>query len=207
MSRQSPHRILVIDDTPEIHEDFRKILCTGRLRGSPLQTLEAALFEETSFLGGQSEFELDSAYQGQEGLARVLHALQEGRPYEMAFVDVRMPPGLDGIEITPMLWKADPGLLIVICSAYSDYSWEEMFARLGTTDRMFILNKPFDRVEVLQLTHNLVERRRRRQEEDRRLADLQDSLAAQAEHLEDLSRTLQAEIAQLQRQGKGTDGV
>jgi DNA-binding NtrC family response regulator len=82
----------------------------------------------------------------------------------MAFVDVRMPPGWDGIEVTPRLWVADPNLQIVICTAYSDYTWEEIFARVGTSDRMVILKKPFDPVEVLQLAHALTEKRRRLEE-------------------------------------------
>lgn len=112
------HRILVIDDNPEIHQDFRKILCTERGSASRLEEAEAILFGDTSSLDGQSQFEIESAHQGQEGLARVYHAIQEGRPYEMAFVDVRMPPGWDGIEVTPRLWMADPELQIVICTAY-----------------------------------------------------------------------------------------
>ena len=118
------------------------------------------MFGSANSLGKQRQFKIDSAYQGKEGLARVHHALQEGDPYVMAFVDVRMPPGLDGIEVTPMLLKADPNLQIIICTAYSDYSWEEMFAKVGASDRMFILKKPFDREEVLQVTHTLAEKRR-----------------------------------------------
>ena len=110
-------RILVIDDNPAIHEDFRKILCRNRGSSSQLDAMEAALFGTAAPLGQQSEFEIDSAYQAHEGLARVFHALQEGRPYDMAFVDVRMPPGWDGIEVTPKLWIADPDLHIVLCTA------------------------------------------------------------------------------------------
>ncbi len=156
----STHRILVIDDTPGIHEDFRKILCAHRASSTQLEAIESELFETRPPLGMQSRFEIDSAYQAEEGLARVHHALGEGRPYEVAFVDVRMPPGSDGIEITPKLWAADPNLPIVICTAYADYSWEAMVARIGVTDRMFILKKPFDRDEVLQLAHALTEHRR-----------------------------------------------
>ncbi len=159
--RPSPtYRILVIDDHAAIHEDFRKILCADRTSSSQLEAVEAALFETRPPLGTQSVFEIDSAFQAEQGLARVYHAIQEGRPYAMAFVDVRMPPGYDGIEVTPKLWVADPSLPIVICTAYSDYSWEEMFARIGTTDRVFVLKKPFDRDEVLQLAHALTEHRR-----------------------------------------------
>ncbi len=157
---RSTHRILVIDDKQGIHEDFRKILCADRASSSRLEEMEAALFETQPPLGMQSKFVIDSAFQAEEGLARVHHALQEGHPYEIAFVDVRMPPGSDGIEITPKLWAADPSLPVVICTAYADYSWEEIFARIGITDRMFILKKPFDRDEVLQLAHALTEHRR-----------------------------------------------
>ena len=150
------HRILVIDDNPEIHNDFRKILCSEPRISSPLEAAEARLFGELRRSRKIVTFELDSAYQGQEGLARVFHALQEGHPYEIAFVDVRMPPGWDGIEVTPRLWMADPNLHIVICTAYSDYSWEEMFARVGASDRMFVLKKPFDRDECLQLVHTII---------------------------------------------------
>lgn len=163
MSHPGPHlkhRILVIDDNPAIHEDFRKILCEDRSSSSRIEAHEAELFGTAPPLGPQSEFEIDSAFQAEEGLARVHHAIQEKRPYAIAFVDVRMPPGLDGIEVMPKLWIADPDLPIVICTAYSDYSWEEMFARIGISDHAYILKKPFDRDEILQLAHSLTEKRR-----------------------------------------------
>ena len=153
-----PHRILVIDDNPEIHEDFRKVLCTHR-SVSKLTAAESFLFGDSGGSDRQYEFRVDSAFQAQEGLARVYHAIQEGYPYEVAFVDVRMPPGLDGIEVTPRLWIADPSLHIVICTAYSDYTWEQMFEKVGVPDRMFVLKNPFDREEVLQLAHGLITKR------------------------------------------------
>jgi CheY-like chemotaxis protein len=156
--RITKHRILVIDDNPSIHQDFRNILCEDRSCGSKLEVAESALFGEPVTRKKQPEFEVDSAFQGEQGLAKVFHAIQEGRPYLMAFVDVRMPPGLNGIELAPKLWLADPNLYIVICTAFSDYSWEEVSARIGRSDRMFILKKPFDRMEVLQLAHNLTHR-------------------------------------------------
>jgi len=193
------HRILVIDDTPAIHADFRKILCTDRRAVSELEAAEAVLFEERSQLGGQSRFEIQSAHQGIEGLALVHHAMQEGRPFAMAFVDVRMPPGWDGIEVTPRLWLADPDLPIVICTAYSDYSWEQMFAKLGATDRMFILQKPFDRMEVLQLAHSLTQRRQACREERSKNDNSTASLQSQATLLKQLREKFHSEIAALKR--------
>ncbi len=197
-AEKKSHRILVIDDTPDIHADFRKILCVDRV-GSALDAHEAALFGEPTTLGKQYNFQVDSAFQGEQGLARVHHAIQEGNPYEIAFVDVRMPPGWDGIEVTPKLWIADPDLQIVICTAYSDYTWEEMFAKVGTSDRMYILKKPFEREEVLQLAHTLTQKRREELQARRRLRR---AFEAQLKALEETSERLQTEIFRLKQEGK-----
>jgi DNA-binding NtrC family response regulator len=135
-------------------------------------------------------------------MAKVYHAIQEGRPYEVAFVDVRMPPGWDGIEVTPKLWVADPDLQIVICTAYSDYSWEEMFHRLGTSDRMYFLRKPFERAEVLQLAHSLTEKRRLYQESRLERKQLEMLVEAQAALLKKTGEGLEDEIIRLKRDGK-----
>src|SRR5205823_618022 len=83
-------------------------------------------------------------------------ACVEGAPYAVAFVDVRMPPGWDGIETISRIWKEFPDLQIVICTAYSDYSWDEIAKSVGgNTDKMLVLKKPFDNVEVLQMAHAL----------------------------------------------------
>jgi two-component system, NtrC family, sensor kinase len=147
-------RVLIIDDSRNIHEDFRKVL--GRQVENSVSQLEAEIFGDapTSSDPGIS-FELDSAYQGEEGVALVRAAARENRPYSVAFVDMRMPPGMDGLGTIVKLWEADPQVQVVICSAYSDYSWSEIIARLGQTDRLVILRKPFDNIEVLQLAHSL----------------------------------------------------
>ena len=91
----------------------------------------------------------------------------------MAFVDVRMPPGWDGVETTAKIWQKYPDLQVVICTAYSDYSWEEMLKKLGYSDRLVILKKPFDTIEVLQLAISLTEKWRLYQQAKLRLDDLE----------------------------------
>jgi diguanylate cyclase (GGDEF)-like protein/PAS domain S-box-containing protein len=150
-------RILVVDDNQAIHEDFRKVLDSGRERAAP-SAAERALFGDSTESRGAADFEIDSAYQGQEGLTLVQQALRQARPYAMAFIDVRMPPGWDGITTTAQIWKEDPDIQVVICTAYSDYSWSEMLAKLGRSDRLVILKKPFDPIEVLQLASALTEK-------------------------------------------------
>jgi len=147
------YRILVVDDNHAIHDDMRKILVRDGGGSSDLLDDEAFLFQQVQVKS--STFELESAFQGQEGLDRVRAALAEGRPYALAFVDIRMPPGWDGVETVVNLWKADPDLQVVICTAYSDYSWNDIVTNLGHSDSLVILKKPFDNIEVIQLAHAL----------------------------------------------------
>jgi CheY-like chemotaxis protein len=151
-------RILVIDDNRAIHEDFNKILGPGPVPDANLSALEDELFGEITPVTAKEGFEISSAYQGQEGFEKVRAAMAEGRPFAMAFVDVRMPPGWDGIETISRIWEVSQTLQTVICSAYSDYSWEAIIERLGKSDRLLILRKPFDPVEVQQLACNLTEK-------------------------------------------------
>jgi two-component system cell cycle response regulator len=154
-------RILVIDDQESIHEDYCKIIGPPRVQSLAINQAAAMLFGEAQSLAPPDDlpgFEIDSAYQGEEGLRRVEQALHEGRPYSLAFVDLRMPPGWDGIETVTRIWEIDPEILVVLCSAYSDYSWEEMVRRLGRTDRFLVLKKPFDNIEVRQLAMALSEK-------------------------------------------------
>jgi two-component system, cell cycle sensor histidine kinase and response regulator CckA len=149
-----PPRILVVDDNAAIHSDFRKTLGSGQAAaGSKLDDLEKALFGNTTAPATRLSFRIDSALQGKEALALVQKALVENDPYALAFVDVRMPPGWDGVETLEHLWACEPELQAVICTAYSDYSWDDMARRLVQSDSLLILKKPFDTAEVLQVAH------------------------------------------------------
>lgn len=167
------HRVLVIDDTESIHQDFRTILCRKNA-DAELDSLGAALFGASSAAAPAVDagFEVDSAHQGQEGLAKVKRALEQGRPYALAFVDIRMPPGWDGVETLRRIWDIDADLRAVICSAYSDYSHDALTEKLRRTDRLLILTKPFGPMVVRQLAANLAESWSRACEERRHVAAL-----------------------------------
>ena len=166
-------RILVIDDNPSIHEDFRKILgpIDARL-AEELDADEASLFGDEPETSQAGSFHLDSAFQGEEGLEKVRAAVAAGSPYAVAFVDVRMPPGWDGIETITHLWAEFPDLQIVICTAYSDYAWDEIAKAVGNTDHVLVLKKPFDNVEVLQMAHALSKKWQLTRIAQRQLAEL-----------------------------------
>jgi len=147
-------RILVVDDTPSIHEDFCRIFQPQPADPS-LSGDEAILFGKVA-PAAPVFYDVHSAYQGREALAHVLRAKANALPYAVAFVDMRMPPGWDGIETIKHLWQEDEALQIVICTAYSDFSWDQMLDRLDARDRLIILRKPFDAVEVLGLASSLI---------------------------------------------------
>jgi two-component system cell cycle sensor histidine kinase/response regulator CckA len=154
-SNKTHPRILVIDDNAAIQEDFKKILGGQLMASSPLAELEGELFEEPAKPQQRETFRIDCAGQGAEALALVEAAEAAGDPYALAFVDVRMPPGWDGVETIERLWVASPELQAVLCTAYSDYTLRELVERFGQKDNLLILKKPFETVEVLQLAHAL----------------------------------------------------
>lgn len=148
-------RVIVIDDNPDIFDIFCDIL---RRENVPhkLDEMEIDLFGHnhsppSAESSSMFNFELVYASQGKEGAERIRQACEEGNPFSLAFVDMRMPPGWDGIETIKHIWEIDPDIQTVICTAYSDYSWEEIVRHLGITDNLLILKKPFDFAEVSQI--------------------------------------------------------
>ena len=152
ISSPSRNRVLLIDDNASIHGDFRKVLCSD-VRDeaqAALAQLESDLFGETKADASRPDFEIDSAYQGKEGVEMARVAREQGRPYAMAFVDMRMPPGWDGLKTIEQLWLVDPDVHVVICSAHTDYDWSEVVERLKHSDKLLVLRKPAEPIEVLQ---------------------------------------------------------
>ena len=192
------YRLLVIDDNRAIHDDIRKIFAV-RGDASKLEALETELFGTVTTAPPRPRFVIDSAYQGRDGLAMVEQALTEGRPYQVAFVDVRMPPGWDGVETLEHLWQADPDLQAVICTAYADYSWTEIIARLGRGDQFLILKKPFDPIEMSQLASALSRKWILHQQVQEQLNALDQLVQQRTGELQDANAKLHAEIVQREK--------
>jgi PAS domain S-box-containing protein len=189
-------RILVIDDNRAIHDDFRKILSPGEIAAAALDKTSTALFGERTNAAWRVRYEIDSAYQGQEGVRLVKQALENERPYAMAFVDVRMPPGWDGVETTQRILEIDPDIQIVICTAYADYSWEEMFKKIGNRDGLLILKKPFDTVEAFQLAHALTEKWWLHQQSRQKMEELEGRVAERTRELQQSNHALQTAVVE-----------
>ncbi len=185
-----PLRILIVDDNRAIHDDFRKILLKPKA-DDDLQELEAAIFSNAAAASDMlSEFRVDSAYQGREALTLVQQSIQDCRPYSVAFIDMRMPPGWNGLETIEHLWAVDPMLQMVICSAYSDNDWANVFERLGRSDKLLVLKKPFDVVEVVQCAHALAAKWRNERALRKQLDSLEQDISDRTRSLESANKQL-----------------
>jgi diguanylate cyclase (GGDEF)-like protein len=189
---QANRRILIIDDTPSIHQDFRKILGADTNDEKTLAGTEAALFGSQQ--SARLIFQLDSAYQGEEALELVKRAQAQGRPYAMAFTDMRMPPGWDGLETIEQLWKADPHLQIALCTAFSDYTWEAMAERLEFGDQLLVLKKPFDSLEIRQMASALTWKWQMAQDAAMKVLTLEQTIEARVHELLKVSHLLQYDV-------------
>ena len=182
---QPNRRILIVDPDRDVHDDFHEILQS---------TVEP---EAEMFSAGPDHvaaFELSSAYQGTDGVELVRAAVAVHRPYALVLIDIRMAPGIDGFDTITRMCEIDPQLQVVICTAYTDTAWNAIVLRFGVTDRLLILNKPFEVVEVRQLAVALTEKWRLAHEARTRIAELVQSRAELAASLE-LARAVQEATA------------
>ena len=177
---QANRRLLVVDDNASIHDDFRKVLGAESRLTDEMSDDEALLFGETTLPSNLTQFDITTAFQGQEGLLKVLESLADERPFAVAFVDIRMPPGWNGIETIEHLWEADPRLQIVICTAHSDYTSHDIVRRLGETDRLIIVKKPFDPEEIRLAATALCEKWSLARKAEWNQHELQEKLAVQS---------------------------
>jgi diguanylate cyclase len=183
-------RVLVIDDNEAIHQDFRKVLGVAASDGeNALELLELAMLGDVVPTLAP-RFELESAFQGEEGVKLAEVAVRDGRPYALAFVDMRMPPGWDGLKTIEHLWKVDENLQIVICSAHSDYEWSEVMARLNHSDKLLVLRKPFEPIEVQQCAAALCQKWHNERLIRNHVASLEKVVAARTRGLESANRQL-----------------
>lgn len=186
--------MLIVDDNVAIHTDFGKTLGAG-LEDERLADLDAFLFDRGQPKKVERSYDLDFASQGEEAIELAMRALDEGRPYSLVFTDVRMPPGIDGVETARRLLGVDPHVQVVLCTAYSDYQWSDLRDILGDTDRVLILKKPFDMIEVRQLATALTVKHELGKTAALRLHDLDAMVAERTTELARVNQELRDEYA------------
>jgi len=150
--------ILIVDDDPNVRAAYQKILggAVAVMPNAELVAARQALFGPgATDPGNAPRLVLEVCASGEAAIAVQRERQAAGSAFAMAFVDMRMPPGIDGIATIQALWQLDPDLQVVLATAYSDVPWDEVVRRLGHCDRLLILKKPFDPIEAQQLAHSL----------------------------------------------------
>ncbi|QDV61504.1 putative bifunctional diguanylate cyclase/phosphodiesterase [Crateriforma conspicua] len=161
-------RLLVVDDQPHIHDTFDRIFqqqssADGDLADFEARFLNSAAAPSAHDVESPNEmpaYELNHASGCDQAVALMQAAVSDGQRFSVAFVDMKMPQGPDGIETTRRLWELDERLQIVICTAHSDRPWKDVLQQLGYNDRLLLLKKPFESDEVRQLALSLSEKYR-----------------------------------------------
>lgn len=180
-------RILVIDDEPAMHDAYRRTFSVHQAERDEagLRVLASELFgsaDDASSASAAQIDDIDAAYadQGIDGLRLVAQSLRDNNPFQVAFIDIRMPPGIDGKETAKRIREIDPNINLVIVTGYSDYSAIDIAKVAGPIDKLFYVSKPFDPEEVAQTARALGHR----WFQDQELARVQAELASKVEHLE-----------------------
>lgn len=169
------YKILVIDDNQDIHNDFKKILIKKKEK-EDLEEMESKLFDKDERPSALPNFTVHFANQGQEGLEKILEAKKSNEPYALLFVDIRMPPGWDGVETVERIWKEAPDAEVVFCSAYSDFSLTDIYDKLIYKDQFLIIKKPFDVIEIRQAAFSMCQKWNLKKKLEARIQDIQNKL-------------------------------
>ncbi|MDG5768119.1 ATP-binding protein [Balneolales bacterium ANBcel1] len=182
-------KILIVDDNESIHTDIETVLLHSvKNAHAELQVLENRLFGSDSepLVPDNLQYQIEHAFQGDEALEKIEEAQKSGSPFALVYMDVRMPPGMDGIETTKKLWKVAPHTEIVICTAYSDYSWDQIIGKLGTSDKLLFMKKPFDPTALKQTALTLTTKWQLQQEALRYTGQLEDEVEKRTSELNNI---------------------
>ncbi|MFN0137753.1 MAG: EAL domain-containing protein [Phycisphaerae bacterium] len=179
-------RILIVDDQESIRADYAKILTPPPTRdAAALGDAKAALFGGAARpTANLPSFLLQSASQGEEGVACIRAARDANESIMVAFVDMRMPPGMDGLCTIEGIWTTDPRVQVVLATAYSDHTLEDISRRLGPSDRLVILKKPFDNAEITQLALTLSEKWLAERAAEARVGELEHAVLERTNEIE-----------------------
>lgn len=202
MMKEKTARILIVDDNQDIHEDIKNILNPTRInhQDSEMQLLKDELFGDDDQSVSKPDksisihYQIDDAYQGDEAIKMVLKADREREPYSLIFMDVRMPPGMDGVQTIEKIWGINPYIEVVICTAYSDYSWDQILYKFGQTDHLLFIKKPFDNVSVKQIALALTTKWNLERLNREHIENLESEVKKRTQDLKEMVEKLTSEI-------------
>jgi len=151
LQKELNRRILVVDDEPKILDELKKVLAPNEVVDQELKELEGRLFGQSAQDGSPKHtYEVHCCLQGDDALQAVQDALDNGKPFAVAFLDVRMPPGPDGVWTAEHIRRIDPNIQIVMMTGYSDFDTSEIVHRVPPEDKLLYVQKPVHSQEIRQ---------------------------------------------------------
>ncbi|GJL68439.1 MAG: hypothetical protein NPIRA06_10740 [Nitrospirales bacterium] len=192
-------RILVIHDSPNILQNFQEILCPeiSLISNAWLESSQDP-FDGPFLHHGKEPFDLDCVKNGKSGRDLVTQAKAQGSPFAVVFLDVQLSKGLDAIETVERIWDEDSDVQVVLCTAYPDFGWSAILPRLGHRDQLLILRKPFDPIEVWQLSTALTMKWHLAQQARLRVQELEQTVMTRTGLLEESNRRLEQDVLRRQ---------
>jgi CheY-like chemotaxis protein len=160
---ESNRRVLIVDDQADLREQVVRLLRqsgTATETQSLIDQIRQRISRPASAEGGDNRprYQVDAVSQGRDAYERVKSAWAANKPYACIFLDMRMPPGWDGLETAQRIRSVDKELQIVIMTAYSDHDQREIAEKLGDPDKLIYLKKPFHPEELRQLALAMTEK-------------------------------------------------
>jgi len=144
-------RILLVDDEIRILDELKKVLAPSETTSQELQDLESRLFGTSSKKSNRLKtYHVECCCQGDQAIEVVRNAIEIGKPFAVAFLDIRMPPGPDGVWTAEQIRRLDPNVQIVMMTGYSDFDINEIARRVPPEDKLLYMQKPIHSQEILQ---------------------------------------------------------
>ncbi|MHC5139767.1 MAG: ATP-binding protein, partial [Planctomycetota bacterium] len=145
------NRILLVDDEPLILEELAKVLSPVEQDNTELNELENRLFNHSKKNRRKAaSYNVCGCRQGDEAVREVKKSIEKKQPFAVAFVDIRMPPGIDGVTTAEQIRKLDPNIQIVMMTGYSDFDISEISHRIPPEDKLLYMQKPIHSQEIRQ---------------------------------------------------------
>jgi len=158
--RQSYRLILESDDGTQEIDDIASSLFDETPSFTVLDEVEF-FFDETDLIVEEElqtgSYKIIETSQGMDAVEIIKKSLNKNQPFSLIFMDIRMPPGIDGVQAAKKIRQLDPNVEIVIMTAYSDYSFEDIVKTVGNPERLLYFNKPFKSEHIKQLASSLTQ--------------------------------------------------
>jgi CheY-like chemotaxis protein len=166
IKKEKTPRLLVADDDHGVIAAYRLVLETNQIGKRPsaqtISSLEDELFSPSGSEQSAMRWRIDFVDQGYDAVAAVQNAIKEGNPFDAVFLDIRMPPGIDGFEAAKAIRKLDRRIQVIIVSGYSDYTEEELLEVAGPENRLTFMPKPVWPKQLLQIVSEICEKPQQR---------------------------------------------